>query len=488
MNDTPRLVVGIEVHLQLNTRTKCFSASPVRFGADPNTLLDPVVLGLPGALPVLNRAAVLLAIRTGLALGCTIAEVTKWDRKNYYYPDLPKGYQISQFDMPLCLDGQIEIDGDDGNAKIVRIRRAHLEEDTGKSTHDEGGSKSRVDLNRAGTPLLEIVSEPDMASADEAVRYLEALREIVAYVGTSDGNMQEGNLRCEPNVNLVFPNGDRTPIVEVKNINSVQNAKQAIEAEAVRQLREYREEGKTMANTPRSTRGWDDDAKATVHQRFKESADDYRYFPEPDLPPLRIDPDTVDDIRSTLPETARAKRTRYISDLGLSAYDAKVLTADPALARWFEAACEGPEGPRDGKQVANWVSTEVLRHLNEEALTLDEIALSPQGLGELVDLLAQGTINRRTAQKLLREIVASGDSAAELVQARGLAQVQDEGAVEDAVRAAIAAHPQAFADWRGGNEKAKGRIFGEAMKALRGKGDPQVVESVLRRLGGDLSS
>ena len=478
MSAGPRLIVGMEAHLQLNTKTKCFSGSPVRFGADPNTLIDPVVLGLPGALPVLNHEAVRLAVRTGLALGCEIAEITKWDRKNYFYPDLPKGYQISQFDMPLCVHGGIEIDDDEGNPKTIRIRRAHLEEDTGKSTHDLGGTKSRVDLNRAGTPLLEIVSEPDIASADEAVRYLEALREIVAYVGTSDGNMQEGNLRCEPNINLVFPNGDRTPIVEVKNINSVQNAKQAIEKEVERQMREYREDGRTMENTPRSTRGWDDDRQDTVHQRYKESADDYRYFPEPDLPPLLIDRAFVEAERAALPETARSKRARYVGALGLSAYDAGVLTADPAIARWFEAAAED----RDAKTMANWVTGELMRHLNEEKTTLDAIALTPQGLGELVDLVAQGQINRRTARALFREIVTSGASATQLVQERGLAQVSDEGAVEAAVRAAIEQHQQAFEDWRAGNEKAKGRVFGAAMKALQGKADPQVVARVLDRL------
>ena len=479
-----RVLIGMEVHLQLNTATKCFSPSGYRFGAEPNTLIDPVVMGLPGALPVLNREAVRLSIRTGLALGCSIAEVTKWDRKNYFYPDLPKGYQISQFDQPLCFGGGIEIDDDEGRPKTIRIRRAHLEEDTGKSTHDEGGDKSRVDLNRAGAPLLEIVSEPDIASAGEAERYLDALREIVAYVGTSDGNMQEGNLRCEPNINVIFDDGGKTPIVEVKNINSVRNVGRAIEYEVERQTRAYHEEGRTMDTTPRSTRGWDDVRGATVHQRYKESADDYRYFPEPDLPPLSIERAFVETERAALPELPRARRRRYREDLGLSAYDTEVLTADPALSAWFEAALVAPGGTRDAKAVANWIQGELLRHLNDQKVGLAEVPLSPAALGELVDLVDAGTINARTAKELFRDVVVSGASPAALVEARGLAQVSDVGAVEAAVRAAMVRQAGAVEDLRAGNERARGRIFGEAMKQLQGRGDPRLVGEVLDRLLG----
>jgi len=474
----------MEVHLQLKTRTKCFSPSPYRFGAEPNSLIDPVVMALPGALPVLNREAVRLSIRTGLALGCTIADVTKWDRKNYFYPDLPKGYQISQFDQPLCIHGSIEIDDDDGNPKIVRIMRAHLEEDTGKSTHDEGGNKSRVDLNRAGAALLEIVSEPDIASSGEAERYLDALREIVAYLGTSDGNMQEGNLRCEPNINVIFDDGGKTPIVEVKNINSVHNVGKAIEYEVGRQTQEYLEHGRTIENTPRSTRGWDDDHGVTVHQRNKETADDYRYFPEPDLPPLRIDPAFVEAERAKLPELPRARRARYRDAYDLSPYDATVLTSTPELSAWFEAALNGPQGPRDAKTIANWMQGELLRHLNEHKIALQDVALTPQGLGELVDLLEAGTLSARTGKQLFREIVTSGASVAALVEERGLAQVSDRDAVERAVRAAMDIQAQAVADVRAGHPKARGRIFGEAMKALAGRGDPQLVGEILDALLG----
>ncbi len=477
----PRLLVGMEVHLQLKTRTKCFSSSPVAYGADPNTLLDPTVLGLPGALPVLSAEAVRLAVRTGLALGCRVARRTKWDRKNYFYPDLPKGYQISQYDEPLCLEGGVSIDDDEGRPKRVRIRRAHLEEDTGKSFHDEGGPWSRVDLNRAGTPLLEIVSEPDIASAAEARRYLDAIREVVAYVGTSDGDMEKGHLRCEPNVNLVFPNGDRTPIVEIKNLNSVRNVERAIRAEETRQREEYERDGRTAKNTPRSTRGWDDRSGTTVHQRTKESADDYRYFPEPDLPPLEISEAFVEEERSRLPELPRERRKRYVEALGLSAYDAGVLTQDRALADWYEQALAGAT-PRDPKAVATWVTGELLRHLNETGVALADVRLRPSHLGELVDLVAAGTINVRTAKEVFRDVVGSGESPRERVAARGLGQVSDAGPTEDACRKAIAAEPQAAEDVRAGKEKALGRLVGAAMRTLGGRGNPALVRETLLRL------
>ncbi len=477
-----RVLIGMEVHLQLATRTKCFSAAPVRFGADPNTLIDPVVAGLPGALPVLNREAVRLAIRTGLALGCQIAPLTRWDRKNYFYPDLPKGYQISQYDLPLCTAGAVEIDADGGGTRRVRIRRAHLEEDTGKATHDEGGDKSRVDLNRAGTPLLEIVSEPDLHSAAEAMAYLEALREIVAYLGTSDGNMQEGNLRCEPNVNLELEGGVRTPIVEIKNLNSVRNVGRAIEYEVARQLAAWRERGETRENTPRSTRGWDDVRAVTVHQRSKESADDYRYFPEPDLLPLRIPAAVVERERAALPELPRARRARYEQTLGLTPHDARVLTQDAGVSDWFEAALGAPGGPRDAREVAKWVTGEVLRHLNEERRGIGDLALAPGGLGELVDLVARGTVNERTAKELLRELLAKGGSPAALVKARGLEQIGDPAALARLCREAVAQEARAWAEVRGGNPKALGRIVGAVMKATGGRADPGAVHRIL----GDL--
>ena len=476
-----RVIVGMEVHLQLRTRTKCFCGCLAVYGAEPNVHVCDVCLGLPGALPVLNAEALRLGVRTGLALGCTVARRTKWDRKNYFYPDLPKGYQISQYDRPLCTDGAIEIDGDDGATRRVRIRRAHLEEDTGKSFHVAGTKHSRIDLNRCGTPLLEIVSEPDLASAEEAGRYLEELRRIVAYAGTSDGNMQEGNLRCEPNVNLVYENGDRTPIVEVKNVNSVAGVERAIRFEVERQDREYREHGRTSKNTPRSTRGFDDTTGTTVHQRTKESADDYRYFPDPDLPAVDVDPALVEAERAALPERPRARRLRYVQALQLSAYDAGVLTADRRVADWFEAAL-GPD--RTAKTVANLLTGEVFARLNAAGKAIDAVPFPPARLGELAALVDGRVVNAPTAKQVLKLLWETGEAPAAAVARLGLAQVSDPEAVRAACEAAIAAEPSAAAALKAGNEKAGGRVVGHAMKALKGKGDPTLVQRTLRQLLG----
>ena len=475
----PRVIVGMEVHLQLNAKTKAFCPCKAVYGAEPNVHVCPVCLGLPGALPVLNGEALRLGIRTGLALGCTIARRTKWDRKNYFYPDLPKGYQISQFDVPLCEGGAIVIDGDDGAEKRVRIRRAHLEEDTGKSFHVAGTKDSRIDLNRCGTTLLEIVSEPDLASAAEAGRYLEELRRIVAYVGTSEGNMQEGNLRCEPNVNLVYGNGDRTPIVEVKNVNSVSNVEKAIRFEQVRQDREYREKGITLANTPRSTRGWDDAKGETVHQRTKESADDYRYFPEPDLPPLEVPVALCDAERASLPELPRSRRSRYVTAFGLSPYDAGVLTAERRVSDWYEAAVAAGGVP---KTVANLLTGEVFARLNEKDQGIEAVPFPPALLGELAALVDGKTINTSTAKQVLSTLWTTGEAPKAQVARLGLGQVSDPDAIRAACEKAIEAEPRSAADVRAGNDRAIGRLVGAAMKALGGRGDPALVNATLKAL------
>jgi aspartyl-tRNA(Asn)/glutamyl-tRNA(Gln) amidotransferase subunit B len=473
-----RVLVGMEVHLQLRTRTKCFCPCPASYGKEPNTNVCPVCLGWPGALPVLNREAVRLAVRAGLALGCEIASRTKWDRKNYFYPDLPKGYQISQYDRPLCTGGAVEIEADGGGTKRVRIRRAHLEEDTGKSFHVAGTPHTRIDLNRCGTPLLEIVTEPDLASAAEAGRYLDELRRIVAYVGVSDGNMQEGNLRCEPNVNLVYEDGTKTPIVEVKNVNSVGGVERAILFEAKRQDEERRSKGVTAATAPRSTRGWDEDRGETVHQRTKESADDYRYFPEPDVPPLDVPRALVDEERAALPELPLARRGRFASALGLSAYDAGVLTADRAVADWFEAALRGGGY---AKAVANLVTGEVFGRIPAGG-SIREVTLPPARVGELADLVERGVVSATAAKQVFREMWTSHEPPQAVVDRLGLAQVSDEGVIREACAAAIAAEPRAAADVSAGNDKALGRLVGHAMKALRGKANPAVVNRVLLRL------
>lgn len=474
-----RVIVGMEVHLQLRTRTKCFCACPAVYGAEPNTNVCPVCLGLPGALPVLNAEALRLAIRAGLALHGEIAARTKWDRKNYFYPDLPKGYQISQYDKPLCSGGYVEIEADDGSVKRVRIRRAHLEEDTGKSFHVAGTPHSRIDLNRCGTPLLEIVSEPDLASAAEAGRYLDELRRIVSYVGVSDGNMQEGNLRCEPNVNVVYEDGTKTAIVEVKNVNSVGGVERAIEFEAKRQDEERRSRGATAANTPRSTRGWDEDRGETVHQRTKESADDYRYFPEPDLPPLDVPRELVEAERRALPELPLPRRRRFVSGYGLSSYDAGVLTADRAVADWFEAAL-GPG--RSPKTVANLLQGEVFGRLAAAGKSIAEVPFAPARLGELADLVDRGVVNAPTAKQVLKVLWETGEAPAAAVERLGLAQVSDASAIEAACKAAIAAEPKAAEDVRGGNDKAMGRLVGHVMKAMKGKANPALANEVLKRL------
>jgi aspartyl-tRNA(Asn)/glutamyl-tRNA(Gln) amidotransferase subunit B len=477
----PRVIVGMECHLQLRTRAKCFCSCPTSFGADPNVNVCPVCLGLPGALPVLDVEALRLAVRAGLALGCTIARRTKWDRKNYFYPDLPKGYQISQYDEPLATGGSVEIDADGGGTKRVRIRRAHLEEDTGKSFHVAGTKSSLVDLNRCGTPLLEIVSEPDIASAAEAGRYLDALRRIVAYAGVSDGNMQEGNLRCEPNVNLAYPDGSRTAIVEVKNVNSVGGVERAIEHERVRQDAEHAS-GATIENTRRSTRGWDDPRGVTVHQRWKESADDYRYFPEPDLPPLDVDPGLVERERASLPEAPRARSDRFVASLGLSPYDAGVLTAEREVADWFEGAL-GPG--RSAKAVANLLTGEVFARMREAGVGVSGIPFPPSALGELAGLVEAKRVNAPSAKQVLRAMWESpAEAPAAIVSRLGLAQVSDEGAIRAACEAAVAAEPQAAADVRGGNERALGRLVGRAMRGLGGKGDPAAVNRVLKEILG----
>jgi aspartyl-tRNA(Asn)/glutamyl-tRNA(Gln) amidotransferase subunit B len=424
---------------------------------------------------VLNREAVRLAVRAGLALGCEIASRTKWDRKNYFYPDLPKGYQISQYDRPLCTGGAVEIEGDDGAAKRVRIRRAHLEEDTGKSFHAAGTAHTRIDLNRCGTPLLEIVTEPDLASAAEAGRYLEELRRIVSYADVSDGNMQEGNLRCEPNVNLVYEDGTRTAIVEVKNVNSVGGVERAILFEARRQDEERRERGATRENTPRSTRGWDEDRGETVHQRWKESADDYRYFPEPDVPPLDVPEALVREERAALPELPLARRRRFASGLGLSAYDAGVLTADRAVADWFEAALGEGRSP---KTVANLVTGEVFGRIPAGG-SIRDVALPPARVGELAALVDAKAVSATAAKQVFREMWTSREAPAAVVERLGLAQVSDEAVIREACEAAVAAEPRAAADVRAGNEKAIGRLVGHAMKTLRGRGNPALVHRVL---------
>ena len=474
------VLVGMEVHLQLRTKSKMFSPAPVRFGAPPNTLVDPVVLGLPGALPVPNREAITMALSLATALGATPAEVTGFDRKNYFYPDLPKGYQISQYDRPLATGGAVEVVTRDG-VRTVRLRRLHIEEDTGKSLHDDRGGLSRVDFNRAGTPLVEIVSEPDIASPEEARAYLNALRAVVRYLDISDANMQEGNLRCEPNVNLHIERGPsdvvETPIVEIKNLNSVRNVERALRFEIERQLAEYEEKGPAVAHEPRSTRGYDDGRDVTFLMRRKEAEHDYRYFPEPDIPPLTITDEWRAAAAARVPELPDAKRRRFMAEHGLNAYDAFTLCRERSTADYFERVVAADCA---AKPAANWVLTELSRHANENKVPVAELGLAPAHLALLVGLVQGGRVARRTAaQQVLPAMLETGAEPQAIVSELGLAQIDDEAVLRDAARQAVAAHPQAVADYRAGKKKAIGALMGFVMQATQGKANSELVRSVV---------
>ncbi|MHC4160783.1 MAG: Asp-tRNA(Asn)/Glu-tRNA(Gln) amidotransferase subunit GatB, partial [Planctomycetota bacterium] len=430
------VLIGMEVHLQLRTKSKMFSPSPVRFGAPPNTLVDPVVLGLPGALPVPNRDAITMALSLATALGGTPAEVTKFDRKNYFYPDLPKGYQISQYDRPLATGGAVEIVTREG-IRTVRLRRLHIEEDTGKSLHDDRRGLSQVDFNRAGTPLVEIVSEPDIASPEEARAYLNALRAVVSYLDISDANMQEGNLRCEPNVNLhVESGGDviKTPIVEIKNLNSVRNVERALRHEIERQLAEYEEKGPAVAHEPRSTRGYDDDRDVTFLMRRKEEEHDYRYFPEPDIPPLTITDEWRAAAAARVPELPNAKRRRFVEEHGLNAYDAFTLCRERSTADYFEKVVAADCAP---KPAANWILTELSRHANDKKVLVAELGLAPAQLAGLVGLVQRGRVARRAAtQQVLPAMLETGAEPEDIVSELGLSRIDDAAVIREAARKA----------------------------------------------------
>jgi aspartyl-tRNA(Asn)/glutamyl-tRNA(Gln) amidotransferase subunit B len=486
------VVIGLEAHAQLLTASKMFCGCSTAFGAAPNTQTCPVCLGMPGVLPVINQRAVEFAIRTGLALHCTIAPMNRFARKNYFYPDLPKGYQISQYELPICQDGWVEI-GENGTAKRIRIRRAHLEEDAGKNLHTGIAGASHVDLNRAGTPLLEIVTEPDLRSPDEAVAYLKKLRDILVYLEVCDGNMEEGSLRCEPNLSL-RPTGAKEfgTKVELKNINSFKFAKAAMEYEIKRQTRVLSEGGKII----QETRLWDPEKGETAPMRSKEEAHDYRYFPDPDLVPLRINKEMVEEVRKTLPELPEAMRKRFMEEYGLSEYDASVLTTEKALADFFEATVKAQaeatalSGKELGKETSNWVMVELLGLLHKgkpkadggtESLTIGQSPVMPQMLADLLVTKRKGEISGPIAKTVLEDMFATGKSAAEIVKAKGLTQVSDEGALEKIVDEVMAKNPQQLGQYRGGKEQVFGFFVGQVMKASGGKANPAKVNELLKR-------
>ncbi|BCR03666.1 aspartyl/glutamyl-tRNA(Asn/Gln) amidotransferase subunit B [Desulfuromonas versatilis] len=478
MSSKYEVVIGLEVHVQLTTNTKIFCGCSTAFGGEPNAHTCPVCLGLPGALPVLNKKAVEFAIRTGLATHCSIAPRSVFARKNYFYPDLPKGYQISQFELPVCEHGHLDIETEAGGAKRIGITRIHMEEDAGKLVHgdtaDTAGS-SFVDLNRACTPLLEVVSEPDMRSSDEAIAYLKKLHQIVVYLGVCDGNMEQGSFRCDANVSI-RPWGQKEfgTRAELKNINSFRFIKQAIDYEVERQAEILEEGGRVV----QETRLFDTTTGMTRSMRGKEEAHDYRYFPDPDLVPLVISEQWIDQVRQGLPELPEAKIERYVSEYGIPRYDAEVLSAERPVADYYDA-CVRLHG--NAKACSNWVMGEVQRRLNEEGIGIDQCPVTPELLAGMLGRIDDNTISGKIAKTVFEEMWKSGDTADAIIEKKGLKQVTDTGAIEQIIDEILAANPGQVEEYRGGKEKVFGFFVGQVMKASKGKANPAAVNELLKK-------
>lgn len=477
-------VIGLETHCQLSTETKIFSSSSTKFGAPPNTNIDPICMGMPGVLPVLNQKVLEYAVKAGMALNCQIAPYSKFDRKQYFYPDLPKNYQISQYDLPIAQHGWLEIELIDGDGHPIRkkigITRLHIEEDAGKLVHGgsdrlSGSTYSMVDYNRAGVPLIEIVSEPDIRSGVEAAEYAEELRRIVRYLGVSDGNMQEGSLRCDVNIS-VRPVGqvEFGTKVEIKNMNSFNAIQRAIDYEIERQI----EAINTGTKIHQETRLWDENSQRTVSMRSKEGSSDYRYFPEPDLPPIEVSAKQLDQWHKELPELPAKKRLRYETELGLSPYDARVITDDKAIAAYFEAVVTAKANP---KQATNWVMGDLTAYLKNEKLTISDIAMTPKALAELIGLIEAGTISGKMAKEILPELLTKGGSPTELVESKGLVQISDTGALETAIDEILAANPKELEQYRAGKTKLLGFFVGQVMKKTEGRADPKLTNELLAK-------
>jgi aspartyl-tRNA(Asn)/glutamyl-tRNA(Gln) amidotransferase subunit B len=475
------IIIGCEVHVQLATKSKMFCACPNRFGGEPNSRVCPVCLGLPGSLPVPNRAAIEMAVKAGRALGCTIASITKFDRKNYMYPDLPKAYQISQYDMPIAGHGSLTIKTESGE-RLVRILRAHMEEDTGKNVHAIGtAGASGVDYNRSGTPLLEIVSDPDLRSPAEAAAYVASIREIVRALGVSDGNMEEGSLRCDANINLWVYEGDKkyaTPIVEVKNMNSFKSIRLALEYEVERQVDEWNESRLTLEKGRKRTRGWNDERGVTVLQRVKEEEADYRYFPEPDIKPIALSRDFIERITAGLAELPEARRERYRTTLALTPQDTESLLAAPDLAAYFEKTVAAGA---DAKKASSWVLGEVKKYLNEKGIADAAYPVPAVALARLIALVDQGAISNTQAKTVLAAMADAGKPADDIIREQGLTQISGAADLQAFVDQVIGENPDTVASFRAGKEKALGHLMGQVMKLSQGKANPREVEQLMKK-------
>lgn len=477
-------IIGLETHCQLKTKSKIFCGSSTEFGAPPNTNISAVCMGLPGTLPVLNEKVLEYAVKAGLALNCQIAQYSKFDRKQYFYPDLPKNYQISQYDLPIAEHGWLEIqlleEGSEPTRKKIGITRLHMEEDAGKLVHVgsdrlSGSSQSLVDFNRTGIALIEIVSEPDLRSGAEAAEYAEELRRIVRYLDVSDGNMQEGSLRCDVNISVRPVEQKEFGVkVEIKNMNSFNAIQRAIDYEIARQI-EALENGEPIIQ---ETRLWEEGGQRTISMRVKEGSSDYRYFPEPDLGPIQVSPSQLDGWKSELPELPAGKRDRYENEIGLSAYDARVITDDRSTAEYFEATIAAGA---DAKQAANWIMGDITAYLKNEKLSIADIPLKSSNLAELIALIDAGTISGKIAKEILPELLASGGSPKELVERKGLVQISDTGELEKIIDEVVAAHPKELEKYRSGKKKLLGFFVGQVMKKTSGRADPKLTNKLLNQ-------
>ena len=484
MNDLQhKLIVGLEIHVQLCTKSKMFCGCAVQFGQAPNSRVCPVCLGMPGVLPVMNKQAFEYAVLVGLALNCGIPTFTKWDRKSYYYPDLPKNYQISQYDLPLSTNGFIEIPLDSGRTKKIGIIRAHLEEDAGKNLHT-AGNFSQVDLNRTGTPLLEIVTEPDMNSGAEVRALAVELQRMVRFLGVSEADMQKGHMRFEPNINLVITKDDteyKTSIVEIKNLNSFRALERSVNYEERRQLDEFLETGKVMEMGNKTTRGWDDEREVTVLQREKEEAHDYRYFPEPDLVPVELTEEWLNDIRSRLCELPLEKQMRYVREYKLSDYDAGVLTADRSTAEFFDEAVNAGAQP---KRLCNLLTQVGLKLANEAGCSLAELGLAAGDVAGLAKMINAGTVSATAGNTIMQEMVKTGKKAQTIAEELNLIQKSDAGELETIVEQVLAENPSAVEDVTSGgkkSKKARGFLLGQVMQKTKGQANPKVVSEILAK-------